>query len=103
MALHIEFVIDEMAREQVSLQASCFYPAGSFEPTVSSDSLSVRTSKHLLDYLMFVNKICYLQENGMIMNYNLERMFKVVMSNLKIPSQHLTGGTDNYHKNSLSE
>jgi hypothetical protein len=53
---------------------------------------------------MFVNKLHYLQENGMIMNGNLERILKeVIMFNLKIPSQHLTAGTDDYHKNPLSE
>jgi hypothetical protein len=104
MAVHMEFVIDKMARGQFHLQASCFCHAGSFEPAASSNSLSVRTSKHLLYYLMFVNKIHYLQENGMIMNGKLERMLKeVVMSNLKIPSQHLTGGTENYHQNPVSE
>ena len=87
MAVHKEFMIDKPAKGQVHLQASCFCHADSFEPAVASDSLSVRTSKHLLDYLMFVSKLCYRQENGMIMNGNLERMLKeVIMFNLKIPS-----------------
>lgn len=103
MAVHIEFVIDKMAKGQVHLQASCFCHADSFEPAVASDSLSVRSRKHLLECL-FVNKLCYLQENCMIMNGNLERMLKeVIMLNLKIPSQHLTAGTENYHKNPLSK
>jgi len=76
MAIHMEFVIDKMARGQVYLQTSCFCHADSFEPAVSSDSLPVRTSKHLLGYLMFVNKLHYIKENGTIMNGNLERMLK---------------------------
>ena len=53
---------------------------------------------------MIVNTLHYLKENGMIMNGHLERMLKkVVMSNLKIPSQHLTAGTENYHENPFSE
>jgi hypothetical protein len=38
------------------------------------------------------------------MNGKLERMLKeVVTINLKITSKHLTGETENYHKNPLSE
>jgi hypothetical protein len=59
-------------------------------------SLTSMTSKHLLYYVMFVNKLHYLQENGMIMKGNLERMLmEVVKYNLKIPSQHLIVGTEN--------
>jgi hypothetical protein len=52
MAVHMEFVIDKMAKGQIHLQVSCFCHADSFEPAVASDSLSVRTSKHLLDCLL---------------------------------------------------
>lgn len=64
MAVHMEFVTDKMAKGQVYLQASCFCHDDSSEPAVSSDSLPVSTTKHLLDYLMFVNKLHYLKENG---------------------------------------
>jgi hypothetical protein len=40
MAVPMEFLIGEMARGQVPLQAPWFCPAGSFEAAVSSDSLS---------------------------------------------------------------
>jgi hypothetical protein len=53
---------------------------------------------------LLYSTLCYLQENGMIINGNLERVLKeMIMSNLKIPSQHLTAGTDNYHRNPLPQ
>jgi len=61
MADHMEFVIDETAKGQVHHQASCFCHADSFAPAVSSDSLLVRTSKHLLDYLTFKNHASYIR------------------------------------------